>query len=611
MLHVSLRLSRLRRVFGLIWSAAPTLVIAWAILLLVQGTLPVAIVFLTKPLVDGLQAAVGRGVAWGTVRPLLATALMMGGLMALSELIRVALQWISTAKAELVQDHISDLLHAKSAALDLAFFESADFYDRLYRVRFDATSRPLALLESTGSLVQNGITILGIAGLLTRYAAWLPVALLLATLPAFVAVLHSNRRYHAWWMATTTDRRRAQYFGDLLTGATFASEMRLFGLAAHFRRRYLELRHQLRTGRLRLLRSQSVSLVVAESAALGTSATTVGWMVWRALLGLATLGDIALFLQAFQRGQGLMRALLANLGQIYSNSLFLENLFEFLDLEPRVVAPVEAVPTPATIAQEVRFVDVTFRYPGTDRVALDHFDLVIPAGRTIAIVGANGAGKSTIIKLLCRFYDPDSGRIEVDGIDLRRLAPEEWRRAITVLFQSPVQYQGTARENIALGDLDASALADAPSAPRRVEAAADRAGAAATIASLPGAYETLLGKAFPEGTELSGGEWQRIAMARAYHRQKPLVLLDEPTSMLDSWAESEWFDRFNELREGKTAVLITHRLTIARRADVIHVMEHGRIVESGSHDELLGRDGPYARSWNAQIRSAQESRSPS
>ena len=297
-LNKSLQLSHVTRVFALIWSSARGLVVAWALLLVVQGVLPVAIVYLTKPLVDGLQVAVGQGASWATVQPLLTVALLIGLLMVSSELIRIALQWISTAKSELVQDHISDLLHAKAASIDLAFFESSDFYDRLYRVRFDATSRPLALLESTGSVVQSAITLLGIAGLLVQYGAWLPLALLVATVPAFLVVLHTNRRYHAWWMSTTTDRRRTQYFGDLLTGAPYASEMRLFGLAGHFRRRFLELRLELRTGRFRMLRSQSFALLGAESAALASSAATIAWMVWRALLGLATLGDVALFYQA-------------------------------------------------------------------------------------------------------------------------------------------------------------------------------------------------------------------------------------------------------------------------------------------------------------------------
>ncbi|HYV98404.1 MAG TPA: ABC transporter ATP-binding protein [Gemmatimonadaceae bacterium] len=594
MQRTSVRASQLGRVFALIWDATGGLLIAWIALLVIQGMLPVGMVYLTKPLVDALQAAIGNGASWDVARPAVVIALAMGALMLAAELIRVAIQWISTAQSELVQDYISDQLHAKSSALDLAFFETAEFFDRLFRVRFDAASRPLALLESTGSVVQNGITLIGISAVLLRYGVLLPLTLVIATLPAFLVVMFTSRRYHAWWTETTTDRRRAQYFGDLLTGGMYAAEMRIFGLAGYFRKGYLELRHRLRNERLRLLRSQSIALVGAETAALGAAGGSMAWMGWRALRGLATLGDIALFYQAFQRGQGLMRALLTNVSQIYNNSLFLVNLFEYLDLEPRVLAPEHPLPVPSPAMQSIDFTDVTFRYPGTDRVALSRFNLSIRAGTTVAIVGANGAGKSTLLKLLCRFYDPESGSITIDGVDLRRLSPIALRRSITVMFQSPVNYLGTARENISMSDLEVGGELE------RVEAAAKRAGIHDAIAALPKGYDSPLGKAFPGGTELSGGEWQRIAMARAYYRESGLIILDEPTSMMDSWSEAEWYDRFHVLARGRTAVIITHHLTVARHADAIHVMDRGRIVESGTHAELLARGGSYAQSWIRQ-----------
>jgi ATP-binding cassette subfamily B protein len=293
-----------------------------------------------------------------------------------------------------------------------------------------------------------------------------------------------------------------------------------------------------------------------------------------------------------------MRALLTNIGQIYNNGLFLANLFEFLDLETQITEPANPVPAPAKLERGIRFKDVTFRYPGADRVALKSFNLTIPAGRTVAILGANGAGKTTLIKLLCRFYDPEAGGVEIDGIDLRGLSLDDLRKMITIMFQLPVRYQETARQNIGMGNLE--------SARNLVltETAARNAGAHELIASLPDKYDTLLGKWFAGGTELSGGEWQRIAMARAYLRKSEIIILDEPTSMMDSWAEAEWFDRFRDLAQNRTAIVITHHLVIAMRADVIHVMEHGQIVESGTHQELLAIDGLYSKSWRAHMESA-------
>jgi len=596
----ALKLSYLARVFAIVWAAAGRWMVAWAILLIVQGLLPVALVYLTKPLVDGMQAAVGHGRSWESAEPVLFVAIAIGGVLILTELIKVALEWISAVQSELVQDHVSDLLHAKATSVDLGFFETPDFHDHMYRARVDASNRPQALLESSGSLVQNTVTVVAMAAVLTRYGAWLPPALLVSTLPAFYAVLRTSRGYHNWWKNTTTERRRTQYLDVVLTDAFYAGEIRFFGLAGYFRKAFLELRRRLRVERLRLLRDQSLARVGAEVVALLVSAGTIAWMVWRAFLGLATLGDIALFYQAFQRGQGLMRALLTNIGQIYNNGLFLANLFEFLDLETHITEPANPVQAPTSLLRGVRFQDVTFRYPGTDRVALKDFNLTIPMGRTVAIVGANGAGKTTLIKLLCRFYDPESGRVEIDGIDLRNLSLAELRKMITIMFQQPVRYQDTARQNIGMSNLEGARTF------AKIEAAARSAGAHELIASLPERYDTALGKWFSGGTELSGGEWQRIALARAYMRKSEIIILDEPTSMMDSWAEAEWLERFRDLARSRTAIIITHRLTIAMRADVIHVMEHGQIVESGSHQELVARDGLYSKSWRAQMESVSQ-----
>jgi ATP-binding cassette subfamily B protein len=591
-----LKLSYFRRMFGLIWTATRGWTVAWLLLLTLQGLMPVALVYLTRPLVDGLTGTAGRGASWQNVQPVVFVALGMGAILLLTELLKVCQEWIGAVQSELMQDHIVDLVHRQSTSVDLAFYEIPDFYDHLFRARSDASSRPLAMLESSGGLLQNSITLLAMAAVLIPYGAWLPPALLVSTLPALYVVLRSSRRYHDWWKSTSTERRRSQYLDSILTEAWHAGEIRLFGLANFFRSAYREVRKHLRRERLVLLKNQSVARVVAEAVALLISGSTIIWMVWRAFVGQATLGDVALFYQAFQRGQGLMRALLTNVGQIYTNSLFLVNLFEFMDLKPRVVDSPNPAPAPRLEAG-IDFRNVTFRYPGTDRVALRNFNLSIPAGRTVAIVGANGAGKTTLLKLLCRFYDPESGQVELDGIDLRDLSLADVRKMISIMFQVPVPYQATARQNIALGNLEAQD--DLPA----IQEAARSAGADQVIARLPKGYEAILGKWFAEGTDLSAGEWQRVALARAYLRRAQIIVLDEPTSFMDSWAEAEWFDRFRALARGRTAIIITHRLTIAMRADTIHVMKQGQVVESGNHEELLANDGLYAQSWKAQTES--------
>jgi ATP-binding cassette subfamily B protein len=285
-----------------------------------------------------------------------------------------------------------------------------------------------------------------------------------------------------------------------------------------------------------------------------------------------------------------MRSMLDDVGQLYQNSLFLGNLFEFLALQPTVVDPPNPVPVPSHGL--VRFFGVTFRYPGTRGVALRDFDVTIPAGQMAAIVGPNGAGKSTFIKLLCRFYDPEAGRIELDGVDLRNLSIDELRHNITVLFHEPVHYNASAAENIALGDIDREQNLT------EIQSAARSAGADTVISKLPKGYQNLLGSWFEEGAQISVGEWQRIALARAFLRKAPIIVLDEPTSAMDPWAEAEWMARIRMLQKGRTAILITHRFTTAMFADIIHVMRDGRVVESGTHAELLAQSGLYAHCWH-------------
>jgi ATP-binding cassette, subfamily B, bacterial len=579
----------------LIWTAARGWTLAWAILLVVQGLLPAAIVYLTRLLVDGLVAAIGTGGSWESLRPVMWLAALMAGVMLLIELMQSISSWIRTAQAELIRDYLSGLVHEKAMAVDLAFYESPEYHDRLDRARNDLTNRPPALLESGGNLLQNAITLLAMGALLTPYGVWLPIVLLASTVPAFYIVLHFNWRFHRWWERTTSDRRRGQYYDTMLTHSAVAAELRLFDLGPHFRSVYQTLRQRLRTEQLKLARDQSLARLGAGGVGVLIACGALAWMVWRALQGLVTLGDLALFYQALNRGQSLLRSLLENAGQIYANTLFLGNLFEFLELEAQVVDPPQPFPAPTALREGLRFQRVTFCYPGSEGAILQNFNLTIPAGQIVAIVGANGAGKSTLLKLLCRFYDPQAGCIMLDGVDIRNLSLRELRRMLTVLFQWPVAYQTTAAQNIAMGDLAAD-----PSI-AELESAARSAGAHAIIARLPQGYDTRLGKWFAHGTDLSAGEWQRLALARAFLRRAPIIVLDEPTSALDSWAEADWFDRFRVLANGRTAIIITHRFTIARRADMIHVMDAGRIVESGPHDDLLAQGGLYARSWFVQV----------
>lgn len=575
-----------RRALALVWEAARSWTLAWGALLVGQGLIPAGQVLLLRALVNRLVARPH----WTSIA---SPALGIAALWIVAQLLSSALSWVRAVQAERVQDQVHGLIHAQALRLDMAFYDHPESYDMLHRARVDAIAQPLALLESLGSLVQNGLGFLVLAGILWTYARWLPLLVVAAGIPGLLLVARHILNEHCWNLEHTSQERRTRYLDWLITERSAAAELRLFGLGAYHRRAFEALRASLREGRLSLVREGAVTELGAGVLAWAGSLAGLGWMLGRTLAGKAGLGDLLLCFQAFQQSQILLRALLEGAGKIYRSLLFVENLDEFLALKAEILSGPSAQPG-LPVKDAIRFEGVSFTYPGGFHRALDGFDLEIPRGKVVALVGHNGAGKSTLIKLLCRFYDPDAGRILFDGVDLRALDRDAVQRQIAVLFQDPVHYHATVRENIAFGDLEA-----ASDQARLLEAAAD-AGAMEPIGRLPGGLEAQLGKWFG-GAELSGGEWQRIALARAFFRRASLVILDEPTSSMDSWAERDWLARFRALTAGRTALMITHRFTTAMHADRIHVLDKGRVVESGTHVELVALGGSYASSWSAQM----------
>ncbi len=575
-----------RRALALVWRAAGWWTVGWGILLVVQGLIPAALALLLRTIVNRLVAGPG----WSAVLP---PAIGIAVLWVVAQFVSSALSWVRTVQAEYVQDEVHRLIHVQALRLDLAFFDDPDSYDQLYRAQVDAIAQPLALLESLGVLVQNGLGFLVLAGILWTYARWLPILLVSAAVPGLLMVARQILKEHRWQVEHTFGERRARYLDWMITDLGAAAELRLFGLGTFHRKAFECLRESLRNGKLRLAQQGAIIELAAGLLGWAGSIAGLGWMLNQMVAGRIKLGDLLLCLQAFQQCQLLLRSLLEGAGKIYKSLLFIENLDEFLKIEPAILSGPRAEPG-LPLKQSIRFERVRFTYPGGFHRALDEFDLEIPREKVVALVGHNGAGKSTIIKLLCRFYDPDEGRVLFDGVDLRELNREALHRRIAVLFQQPVHYCATASENIAYGDL--SGFGDL----KRLNEAACGAGALEPIERLPDGFETMLGKWFG-GTEVSGGEWQRIALARAFFRGASLIILDEPTSAMDSWAEQDWLSRFRLLTAGKTALMITHRFTTAMHADIIHVVDKGRIVESGTHAQLVTRGGAYASSWSAQM----------
>jgi ATP-binding cassette subfamily B protein len=501
---------------------------------------------------------------------------------------------VGEAQGQAVTDHVQSVIHARSVEVDLAYYENAQYYDTLHRAQQEAPYRPARIVNGLAQVGQSGVALTALVGLLFSLHWMIAAVLLIAAVPDMLVRLRYSQRLYAWRRRRTSAERHAGYYQWLLTGEAHAKEIRLFDLGALFIGRFRDVRRTLRRERLHLATRRSLTELVTQFAGTLTIFGAFAYIAYRTVHGALTLGDLVMYYQAFQRGQGYLRDILGGLANLYEDSLFLANLYEFLDLRSRVAEPSAPRPLPKPMQRGIAFEHVGFAYAGAAQPVLDDITLTIRPGEHIALVGANGAGKTTLVKLLCRLYDPTAGRITLDGIDLREFRTAALRREISVIFQDYARYHLTVRENIWLGNIaltsDDGAILDAAAA----------AGADTVIGKLPQGYETQLGKWFDAGQELSIGEWQKIALARAFVRDAQILVLDEPTSALDAAAEYEVFQMFRALAAGRTTLLISHRFSTVRMADRIFVLADGKIVEAGSHEELLRRGGEYARMFELQ-----------
>ncbi len=546
-----------------------------------------------KLAVDAVTAGVtGSGEAgFGVVVLYLA---LLAGAALLSAGVGVAARHVGEAQSQLVTDHVLELIHQKSVQVDYGYYEDPRYHDTLHRAQQEAPYRPPQVLSSLLQVGRSGLTVIGVFGLLAT-AHWGVVALLIAGVAPILWVrLRHARREYRWEIRRSATERRANYLSWLLTNETLAKEVRILELGPRLMDRFRELRALLRGEKIELSRERTREELAAQAvvtlAALGAFLIIAS----RTYEGTITVGSLVMYLGAVQKGKGTMGSLFDGLGTLYENNLFLSLLDDFLEVEAEVRAPDDPEPVPRPVREGVALEEVTFRYPGSSRPLLEDVSLRIRPGEAVALVGPNGAGKSTIVKLLCRLYDPVEGRITLDGFDIRRFRPEEYRRALAVVFQDFGRYHFTARENIRIGDVRREPGGD------WVEEAARTAGADGFLRELREGYETVLGRLFEDGEELSIGEWQKVALARMFASDADLLVVDEPTSALDADAEAELFGTLQRLLTDRAALLISHRFSTVRMADRIYVLDDGRIVEQGTHRELLRREGLYARMFHLQ-----------
>lgn len=579
------------RAVSLVWRSSRGLTVAGLSMTVFQGLLPLVPLYLMKLLIDSIEDVISGGGSFARTGLIIGA---MGAAALLTAAVKAGAGLVEQAQSRMLTDYMQDMLHGKSTTLDLSYYEESSFYDSLHRAQQEAPYRPARILSDLVLAVRNTVSLLAVGGLLLSFHWAVGAVLVAAALPGVLVKLKYSRTIWRWRRKRTETERSSWYRHWLLTSVEHAKELRLFGLGEHFRHGYRRLRDLLRREIMAIAKRKAAADLATEAGATVLVYGSLAFIAWRTFRGLLTIGSMVMYFQAFRQGLGYLRELLSNFAGLYESNLFLCNLFDFLDMEPRLFSPASPEPFPDMKGEGLVLDDVCFRYPSAGSNALDHITLAVGPGETLGLVGENGSGKTTLVKLLCRLYDPCSGIISLGGIPLPEFDIDTLRRNITVVFQDYARYHLTAAENIGLGDIRRRPKEE------DVLRAAETAGADAFISALPEGYSTVLGRWFRGGSELSAGEWQKIALARAFVRDAPIVLLDEPASALDARAEADLYRRFGRLAAGRTCIVISHRFSTVRMADRIAVMSGGRIVELGTHGELMALDGLYREMYTIQ-----------
>ena len=521
-------------------------------LIAVQSILPLLSLYLLKLLVDSITEPAAVQTSGTVFSQAGIYALLFSGIFFLTRISNIFINYTDEILTQKLIDYISGLLHKKSVELDLAFYDNAKYHDTFHRAQQEANFRPVQVLNNLTGILKNSLTLVGIVIILITLSFWFVAIMLLAALPVLLVKLRRSKKLYAWRKTNTPLFRKANYFGELLTGREYAKEVRVFTLEDHFQKQFTLIRKGLVREIVKLLNSLLKLDLFSSGFEVAALLAGIILLSGQTASGAITTGSFVMFFEAFRRSQGLMQGLVADLSGLYSNKLFLNNLFEFLELKPNIQEADKPVPFPQRIKEGIRFDNVSFTYPGSEKPVLENLSLQAKPGEVALIRGVNGAGKTTLIKLLCRLYDCTEGAIYIDGMNIKEFDLRKLRKNIAVLFQDFARYDFTAAENIALEDLDNRSRSE------RIQEAARLSSADTVIAKLPKGYDTLLGKYFEKGEELSMGQWQRVALARTLYADARIMVLDEPTSWMDAEAEAHFYQQLEQVKKGKIVLLVDH-----------------------------------------------------
>jgi ATP-binding cassette subfamily B protein len=584
-----------RRALELVWSTNRTLTVSLASLTLIAGVLPASVAYIGSLIVDAVAKTIQVPAASSDSMRVVGLVVLEGALVATIAAAQRGLSLCQSLLRAQLGQRVNVMILEKALTLDLSHFEDSEFYDKLTRARREASTRPLSLVTRTFGLVQNGISLLSYGALLSHFSSWAVVVLLLAGLPAFIAETKFSDDAFRLFRWRSPETRMQIYLETVIAREDHAKEVKLYGLGPRLLERYRDI--------FRRLYKEDRALTIRRDVwgfALGSIGTIAlyaayAWIAVSTVRRAITLGQMTMYVALFRQGQSAVSAILAAVGGMYEDNLYLSTLYEYL--ETQVPQPTGAATRGPHPEQGISFEDVSFTYPGAEQPALAHITLHLTPGASLALVGENGSGKTTLIKLLTRLYQPTSGRILLDGRDLAEWDEQALRERIGVIFQDFTRYQMLVGENVGAGDEryfeDES----------RWREAARKGMASEFIDTLPAGYQTQLGKWFKDGRELSGGQWQKIALSRAFMRTRAdILVLDEPTAAMDAQAEADIFEHFRQLAKDRVTILISHRFSTVRMADQIAVLDRGRIVECGSHEELMQLNGRYAHLFALQAR---------